>query len=336
MITRTAQFQLFLLVLVMGFLLGPQVIEALQRIPQNDGAAATAPAENLPEGAQTTLPAPEKRPDPFEQLALSAKGAYVWDINAHRKIYAENADARLPLASVTKVMMALAATEALLQDAKITIGVGDLYEEGDTGLYVGEIWTFEKLLAFTLVASSNDGASAIATEASAELGKTSGAAAVPADKGLFIAKMNEKARAIGLAQTAFYNESGLDAGNRSGGYGSARDMAMLFEYVFRKHPEILLPTSSGVMDIQSESGFIHHIANTNQDVPHIPGIIGSKTGYTDLAGGNLVVIVDIGIDHPIVVVVLGSTREGRFTDVKQLITAATEAIVNGSTPKETN
>ena len=71
---------------------------------------------------------------------------------------------------------------------------------------------------------------------------------------------------------------------------------------------------------------MHHVINTNDLVDQIPGMIGSKTGYTDLAGGNLVLLVDIGIDHPIAIAVLGSTRDERFSDVKKLIDATTNSI----------
>lgn len=327
MIDRTTQFQLFLLVLVLGFLLGPRVIEALQRLPLRE----EAPAANLQNVAAVAEQSKKViAVDPFAKVTVSAKSVYVWDINTHRKLYAINADIPLPLASVTKIMTALVASDILPRSDKVTIGTSDLFAEGDTGLYAGEIWTFEKLLAFTLVASSNDGASAIARAGNVALQEASSTASAT-NKDLFILQMNKRAWAIGLTQTTFRNESGLDvAGGENGGEGTARDIAMLFEYVFHKHPELLLPTSSRTLDLRSESGIVHHIANTNQDVSAIPGIIGSKTGYTDLAGGNLVIIVDIGINHPVVIAVLGSTRDGRFTDVKQLIAAATEAITGVS------
>lgn len=324
---RTAQIQIFLLVLVLGFLAGPRVIEALQRLPSKGGTEATSAKEKEVSGIPNNPRLIAVRPvDPYQSIALNAKSAYVWDINAHRRLFARNSDLRLPLASVTKIMTGLAAVELLPGDSEVAIRSEDLAKEGDTGLYAGEIWSLDKLLQFTLVASSNDGASAIAAAASVPLHDGSGTNSSP-NKEIFIAHMNDKARAIGLTQTLFNNETGLDVANgESGGYGSARDMAMLFEYVFRRHPELLLPTASARLLLRSESGFAHEIQNTNQDVLRIPGIIGSKTGYTELAGGNLVVVVDIGIDHPVVIAVLGSTREGRFSDVEQLIAATTEAI----------
>jgi D-alanyl-D-alanine carboxypeptidase len=71
--------------------------------------------------------------------------------------------------------------------------------------------------------------------------------------------------------------------------------------------------------------------NTNQGVVQVPGALLSKTGFTDLAGGNLVVVFDAGMAHPVAVVVLGSTVEGRFTDVKRLMDA-TLAHFAGTTP----
>jgi D-alanyl-D-alanine carboxypeptidase len=73
--------------------------------------------------------------------------------------------------------------------------------------------------------------------------------------------------------------------------------------------------------VTSSDGVVHTFANTDLDVTHIPDPLLSKTGYTDLAGGNLVVVYDAGINHPIAVVVLGSTENGRFTDVQQLVNA---------------
>jgi D-alanyl-D-alanine carboxypeptidase len=61
---------------------------------------------------------------------------------------------------------------------------------------------------------------------------------------------------------------------------------------------------------------------TAEPILEFPGLIGAKTGYTDLAGGNLVVAFDLEIGHPVIAVVLGSTQEGRFTDMRALIEAA--------------
>ncbi len=56
------------------------------------------------------------------------------------------------------------------------------------------------------------------------------------------------------------------------------------------------------------------------------GFVAAKTGYTDLAGGNLVAIYDLEPGLTVVAAVLGSTRDGRFDDIKTLITAARESL----------
>ncbi len=332
--SRTSQVQLFLLVLILGFLAGPRVMLALQgdEVPLDTIARATELASV--EGAVSATSSPEKEistivvpVSPFERVTLEAKSVYVWDIKEHRVLYAKNERAQLPLASVTKMMMALVAVDLLPADKHVTITPDDLREDGDTGLLAGESWTLAKLLDFTLVTSSNDGASAIASVAGASLLREATTTDPFANKKMFIERMNAKAKAIGLEDTTFSNESGLDLNSVTGGaYGTARDMGMLFEYIFRKHPALFTPTTYAKIDLRSEDDIVHHVANTNAGVATVSGIIGSKTGYTDLAGGNLVVVVDIGIDHPIVVAVLGSTRTGRFLDVEHLIDAAVESV----------
>ena len=66
--------------------------------------------------------------------------------------------------------------------------------------------------------------------------------------------------------------------------------------------------------------------NTNERIADIPGLIGSKTGFTRLAGGNLVIAYDAGLNRPIVIAVLGSTRKGRFSDVTTLINATAHVL----------
>ncbi|KKU78420.1 MAG: Peptidase S11 D-alanyl-D-alanine carboxypeptidase 1 [Parcubacteria group bacterium GW2011_GWA2_47_7] len=329
---NTAQkIQLFLVVTILGFLTGPRVIIALAKLTPDDTLSSPNAAQVATAGTQVnTTPEivepPVRAASPFAALTLRGKSIYVWDITDHKKLFSRNEFAELPLASVTKIMMAVVAKELLPANTKITIRSIDILEEGDSGLLAGETWDFDKLLNFTLIASSNDGASAIAGVAGAILPNASSSDPF-LNKKLFIEKMNDKARDIGLVNTFFRNESGLDIESlTAGAYGSSRDMAMLFEYVLRKHPELFSPTTYAKIDLKSENNIVHHVTNTNQGVASTNGIIGSKTGFTDLAGGNLVVVVDIGIQHPVVIVVLGSTYEGRFSDVEQLIDATVEKI----------
>lgn len=327
--SKALKFQTFLVILIVGFLVGPKVVDVL-RNGGFGGVSDRAEAAKLisqPNDTPAAAAPTKQSANSYTGLGLTAKSVYVWDAQTHRKLYAYNEHVRYPLASVTKMMMALVAVEVLPPTTKITIAPVDLLEEGDTGLRVGEKWALKDLLKFTLVVSSNDGASAIASVAGASLLRNSSSTDPLSNKKMFIQKMNEKARTIGLENTYFNNESGLDIESvTAGAYGSSRDMAMLFEYVYRNHPELFTSTAFSKVDITSDTNIVHHAVNTNATVDSIPGMIGSKTGYTDLAGGNLVVIVDIGLDHPVIFAVLGSTREARFTDIQKLITATVKEI----------
>ena len=85
------------------------------------------------------------------------------------------------------------------------------------------------------------------------------------------------------------------------------------------HPEILEATTNVSARLHNEDGAYHTARNTNGTVEQITGLIGSKTGFTDLAGGNLVIAYNVGLNHPIVIVVLGSGRTERFTDVLSVV-----------------
>jgi len=131
-----------------------------------------------------------------------------------------------------------------------------------------------------------------------------------------------------MSQSFFLNETGLDLNETvSGAYGSSKDVAILIENILQEYPDILEASSHGQVEVSSNL-FTHQINNTNQIVETLPNVVASKTGFTDLAGGNLAVVFDAGINHRIVVSVLGSTKEERFSDVEKLIWTALEKIFN--------
>jgi len=178
------------------------------------------------------------------------------------------------------------------------------------------------IIDFTLTTSSNDGASAIATVAGS-FGQNKYGASIKQAKADFINRMNAKTTEIGLLITRFLNESGLDiTKNISGAYGTAKEVALLMAYAVKNKSDIFDATSRNKFSVNSLSGFEHTATNTNKITAKIPGLIASKTGFTDLAGGNLVVVFDAGIMHPIVVSVLGSSIDGRFDDIEKLVSAS--------------
>lgn len=260
--------------------------------------------------------------NPFDALNLEARAVIVWDINAQKSLYEYNSEAQLPLASLAKLMTVLVASELLSDEYVLTITEESLKKEGDSGLLAHEKWKLSDMLDFILVASSNDGANVVAGVAGAarmqtlhDLGDLPEAA--------FVRAMNVKSAEINLSQTYFVNETGLDpSASISGGYGSARDITLLMEYILREHPTLVSATVYETLEITSLSNFTHTATNTNKIIGNIPGLIASKTGFTDLAGGNLIVAYNAGLNRPLIAVVLSSTQEGRFSDMVQLVEAS--------------
>ncbi|OIO32768.1 MAG: hypothetical protein COZ49_02500 [Candidatus Yonathbacteria bacterium CG_4_10_14_3_um_filter_47_65] len=264
--------------------------------------------------------------DPFDEIELEAIAAYVFDIRNDVSLFAHNENERLPLASVTKVMTAVIASDLIPKSTVVTVHSGDIALDGDSGLHVGEQWRLSDLIDFTLTTSSNDGASAIASVAGS-YGQVDYGMSVEEAKSLFVAAMNEKAVSIPLPNTVFFNETGLDVDDvTSGAYGTAKDMTTLFAYAVRNYQQIFESTSYREFVAQSLSEISHSASNTNEMIGKIPGLIASKTGFTDLAGGNLVVVFDAGLMRPIAISILGSSEEGRFSDMKKLVDASVHKV----------
>lgn len=255
----------------------------------------------------------------FPEVKIQAKAAYVYDARNQTVLFAQKEDTRLPLASLTKVMSALVATELSPTHSTVTVEKAALEAMGDTGLMAGERWNLKNLLDFSLVTSSNDGMRAAALA----LGALESSSASDEEKlNSFVKLMNSKALELGLKNTYFWNETGLDETEFKGGaYGTARDMSRLLEYILMYYPTLLEATRSASVSVSSESNIEHVGRNTNDLVGSIPGLIASKTGFTNTAGGNLVLAFDPELGRPIIISILGSTEEGRFNDARILINA---------------
>jgi D-alanyl-D-alanine carboxypeptidase (penicillin-binding protein 5/6) len=255
-----------------------------------------------------------------KEIMLRAESAYVWDVRGQRALYKKNADETLPLASITKLMTALLAHELIPDDKEILIPLRAIQQEGSSGLSAGEQLDIEELRRLALVSSSNDAAYALAASVGLLLGQDD-----PASQ--FISGMNIRAKELGLSSLNFKNATGLDlSATVPGAVGSARDVSFLMEYIISNYPEIISPTQKSTTRIYNAAGAYHDGNNTNEVALQIPNMIGSKTGYTDLAGGNLTIAFDAGLNRPIIITVLGSTRNERFSDVLNLMEAVQETL----------
>ena len=216
-------------------------------------------------------------------VSLAAGGAkavedpYPWIASAYvvkrdgKLLWAGQPDARLPPASLAKLMTALLALERGNLDETVTVGKGVLRSTGTRiGLKPGEKLRAGDLLAATVVRSANDACRALADHIDPR----------------FVDRMNERAARLGMANTHFADPCGHD---RKGQYASAADLARLAEHVM-PHAEYMRLAKLEKVSFKSAEGRAFDLRNTNALLGRYEGAIGMKTGYTDGAGNCLVAL----------------------------------------------
>ena len=236
-------------------------------------------------------------------LPVVARAVSVYDVEKNKKIYGKNDEVAMPIASLAKTMTITVALGG--QDGKkiISISPEAINQAGDFGLFLHEKWRAEDLARFTLVASANDGAYALAE---GDLN--------------FLDRVNAKAKKIGMKHSLFLNPTGLDLDiENSGAFASALDANLMAIYGLKSNPDIFSVTIMPEINLESESGFVHNFKNTNIVLGKIPNLVFSKTGFTEVAGGNLTVIFKNKDEHLVAVTVLGSTFERRFSDMEKIV-----------------
>lgn len=259
------------------------------------------------------VPTPLFNKNTFNTITIEGKAYIVYDILAQDIIASHNENKILPLASITKVMTAVSATLHKPKDTKVTVNKDSIEDSYDLGLKNNQVWSLDELLKYTLIFSSNDGAEIIADSFGS--------------KSIFVTQMNSDAKNLGL-NLVFTDPAGRDVDGNIGGKGTVLEVAKLFGIARKMIPDILDATTKKRQTVVASNGKVSGIPNTNQHIEDLSGAEASKTGYTDLAGGNLGVVVDVSIGRPIVIVVLGSTKEGRFRDMSLLYTALRKSLSN--------
>lgn len=231
--------------------------------------------------------------------SVSAKNAFILDLGSKLVLLSKDADAQIYPASTTKMMTALVVHDNF--DLSQVVTVRHEFKEGSkVGFKVGEQVTVEKLLYALLVQSGNDAAEILAES-------------FPGGRPAFVEAMNQKAQQLHLYHTHFKNPTGLD---EAGHYSSAADLVRLGS-TLETYPELarIVSTENAVITSSSSSS-AHVLSNVNALLGKVPGVIGIKTGFTDLAGQSLVTLVSRD-NHLVMIAVLGSAD--RFLDTESLI-----------------
>lgn len=202
-----------------------------------------------------------------EAVDTSAAAAILVDVDSGRVLYERNADARMLIASTTKILTALVAIrDGDLSDTVRVSREAACTEGSSMYLKEGEELTLETLLYGLLLCSGNDAAVAVAEQVG---GSVEG----------FVERMNDTALALGMEHSSFANPNGLDDENH---YSTARDMAALARAAVENETLLRIASTRTV----TTGG--RTMTNHNKLLGYMEGCVGLKTGYTRAAGRTLV------------------------------------------------
>ncbi len=206
-------------------------------------------------------------PGRAEGVGTSAASAILMDVDSGRVLYEQNADAKMLIASTTKIMTALVAVRDGKLSDTVTVSREAAYTEGSS-MYLkeGEELTLETLLYGLMLCSGNDAAVAVAEHVG---GSVQG----------FVKRMNETAGDLGMDHSSFANPNGLDDEKH---YSTARDMAVL-ACAALENETVLRIASTRSITIGGRT-----MTNHNKLLSMMDGCLGLKTGYTRAAGRTLV------------------------------------------------
>lgn len=234
--------------------------------------------------------APTAPPPPL----IKARSAILLDLDTGKILFQLDPHGRRAPASLTKVVTALVALDHLRLEQTVTVpaSINQLpWDSTRMGLRAGERLTVRELLYGLFLNSGNDAAitlsEAVMTRAS------------------FVALMNARATALGMADTHFANPIGLDD---PGHYTSAADLARAATELMRRFPEVA--AMAAILSLTLPANANHHayaLYNLNDLVRKYRGATGLKTGWTGRAGGCLIATATRDGRH-LMVVLLASPR----------------------------
>jgi D-alanyl-D-alanine carboxypeptidase (penicillin-binding protein 5/6) len=215
--------------------------------------------------------AAEKNVQPID-MAPNAGSAVLMDADTGTIIVNKNMDAKLPPASITKIMTMLLIMEALDQgkikmDEKVRVSEYAASMGGSQiFLEQGEEMSVQEMLKGIAMASGNDASVAMAEK-------------LAGSEENFVQMMNERAQQLGMKNTHFVNCNGLPVANH---YTSAHDIAIMSRELL-KHPDITKFTGVYQDYLRKDSEKPFWLVNTNKLVRFYSGADGLKTGYTSEA-----------------------------------------------------
>lgn len=246
------------------------------------------------------------------KMELATQSAVLVEGSTGTILFEKNKDERLKPASVTKIMTLLLIFEALdsgqislMDDVSVSEHAASM---GGSQVYLEpfEVQNVDTMIKCISIASANDASVAMAEH-------------IAGSHEEFVARMNERAKELGMNNTNFVNCTGLDVDNH---YSSAYDIALMSSELITRFPEI-----SNYSTIWMDT-FVHTtkkgrtefgLTNTNKLIKSYNGITGLKTGSTSLAKYCLSATAKRNNMNLIAVIMAAPDTKTRFMEASKLL-----------------
>ncbi|TCW33895.1 serine hydrolase [Gulbenkiania mobilis] len=221
-------------------------------------------------------------------------------------VYQKNPTKRVPIASITKLMTAMVILDSgvsLEEPVTITDAEIDRLKNTSSRLAIGTTLSRRELLLLALMSSENRAAAALARS-------------YPGGTQAFVARMNRKARSLGMSDTIYYDPTGLDVRNTS----TANDLARMVRAAYG-YPLIRAFSTTHEHSITAANNRVLQYKNSNALVRSGEWEINlQKTGYIQEAGRCLVMHATVGTQPLIIVLLAASGPSARVNDAKAIRT----------------
>ena len=246
-----------------------------------------------------------------EELQLASQAAVLMDADTGMVLYEKNMNDSLYPASITKLMTALLAMEALEPEQVLTVSQSAVNAVPRTSSHIsllpGERLTVEDALYAIGMESANDAANVLAE-------------AVAGTLEAFAARMTQRAQELGAMNTHFANANGLPDSSH---VTTAYDMALITAAALKQE---------GLANYFSTVNYTFPATNlsparsfTNKDrlLPggqyHYEGVLMAKTGWTSSAQGTFAAVVKQGDATLIAVTLKSPLLEDKYKDTHKLL-----------------
>lgn len=239
-------------------------------------------------------------------LKMESGGAILIEQHTGQVLYEHNMHEKLRPASVTKVMSILLIMEAV-DSGKIALTDKVPCTEDAAAMGGSQIWldvreelTVDEMLKAICVVSANDCTVAMANY-------------LCGSQEAFVAKMNERAKELGMNDTTFKNCHGID---EDGHVTSPYDIALMSRELLNNHPNITKYTTIWMDSLRDGKS---SLVNTNKLIRNYKGATGLKTGSTSVALYNLSASATRDNLSLIAVIMKAPTTKIRFAEAQKLL-----------------